>query len=292
MINSKTDIRDKVSLTPKEVGELNFISDSATCLFRRHCRQGLRSHIFEILAADDVFKETKGKIINGTRWYPRAVPKHILRILRTRFSTLDQVLDEVKKYALILQFVGPGLIARSEEFIVEYTGTGKHEIVLCGLQEYVEGAILDPWSLFGQTPLDAFYKAEKSPGDNPVKGRMSKAIEAIAAFVGQIRKMITQTGYIPDLAGNGNLILTPEGGIKLVDINNITRIDQNDIIPLDDKNYPSGDKSVEVLAILEQKILKTEMLPDDPIYRHFLSAERRQRVRKLEEKFYQSLRSG
>ncbi len=286
-MNSSTDIRDKASLTGNEVRQLNFISDLPVCQLRKHYRQGLRSHIFEVLAVDDILKETKGEFINGTRWFPIAVPKHMLRILRTRFTTLDQVLAEVKKYALLLKFLGPDLIARSEEFIVEYTGTEKNQIVLCGLQEYVEGTILDPWGLFNQAPLDTFYQAGEA-SKKPERNRVSRALESIATFVRQTQKMITDAGYIPDLAGNGNLILTTGGGIKLVDINNIIRIDQNDTILLDDKSYPSCDKSVEVLAILEQKILKTESLPHNALYGHFLSAERKKRVRKLEEKFYQS----
>ncbi len=321
------DIRDKESLTENEVRQLNFISDSPAHHFRKHYRQGLRSHIFEVLAADDVLKERQGDIIDGIRCFPRAVPEYMLRILRTRFSTLDQAIDEVRKYTLILKFLGTDLIACSQESIVEYirvertgteriesteaeskeienieaesaeaentetenTETEKSEIVLCGLQEYVVGTILDPWSLLTQAPLDAFYQA-KFPDDHSVNERMTKAFDSIEAFVKQTREMIINTGYIPDLAGNGNLILIPEGGIKLVDINNIIKVHHTDTIYLDDKNYPSCDKSVEVLAILEQKILKTGIIPDDPLYGHFLSVERKNRVKKFEEKFFQSLR--
>lgn len=101
--------------------------------------------------------------------------------------------------------------------------------------------------------------------------------------------MIAETGYIPDLAGNGNLMLTPGGGIKLVDINNIVKLHQEDGIFLDDKEYPACDKSVEVLAVLEEKVLKRKHLDKDPLYGFFMSGKRKELVKKLEEKFYQEL---
>ena len=289
-MDSTPDIRKKESLTGDEVSRLNFISDSTGLYFRKHYRQGLRSHIFEILKSEDVLRETKGHVIKGMRWFPRAVPGHMLRILRARFTTLDQALDEVKKYKLILEFLGYCLIARSQEFIVEYTGINGGEIVLCGIQEYIDGAALDPWALLGQDPLYTFFKA-KFPAVTFECEPLPKAVDAVKCFVKRTRKMIMETGYIPDLAGNGNLIITAGGGIKLVDINNIIKIHLNDIIFLDDKNYPSCDKSVEVLAILEQKILKKNILWDDPLYGHFLSPGRQKRVKELEDRFYQSLDS-
>jgi len=289
------DIREREALTEKEVKSLNFIGASPACNFRKHYRQGLRSHIFEVLSADDVVKEREGTLINGTRWFPRATPRYMLRILRTRFTTLEQALDEVKTYTLILKFLGPDLIARSQEFIVDYKieeGKGS-EILLCGLQEFIHGAILDPWTLLGQEPLLTFYRTRFSGCDSrdTVSSQVKKALKSIAYFVRQARQMIIEAGYVPDLAGNGNLILTPDGGIKLVDINNIIRVHMDDNILLDDKNYPSCDKSVEVLAILEQNILENQTTPDDPIYGHFLSPWRKERVKKLEEKFYQSFGS-
>ena len=289
-MNSKTDIRDKAYLTENEINLLNFISDLPTRHFRMHYRQGLRSHIFEVLNKDDVLKETEGEVVDGSLRFPRAVPQYMLRILRARFTSLDLVLDEVKRYSLILKYLGSDLIAKSEEFIVEYTGTGKSEIVLCGLQEYIQGEILDPWSLFGPTPLVTFYE-HRFPGNNPEKKTIENATNAIATFVKQTRQMINDTGYIPDLAGNGNLIMTPGGGIKLVDINNIIRVVQNDTIALDDKNYPACDKSVEVLALFEQKIIEKENPLDDPLFQHFLSVDRKKIVSKLENKFFQSISS-
>jgi len=288
MISQNTDIRDIASLTGKEVAALNFIRDSETCYFRKHNRQGMRSHIFEVLAADDLLKETNGEIVDSIRWYPRAVPKYMLRILRTQFTSLEQVLDEINKYTLVLKFLGPELIAISNEFIVEYTGTGKSEIVLCGFQEYVQGAIIDPWGLVGQAPFDAFCQTRFS-SDKVDKIRIAAGLESIAAFVRRMRKMITESGYVTDLAGNGNLILTEKGKIKLVDINNIVKVSMDDTILLDDKGYPSCDKSIEVLYILEEKVLKTQNLSGDPLYKHFLSAARKKRVNSLENKFFENL---
>ena len=285
------DIRNAEMVTGEEVRALNFINASPSHHFRRYFRQGLRSHIFEVLDAGDVLKETRGEVMSGVRWFPRAVPRKILRILRTRFDSLGQVLDEVRKYALVLETLGPELIAVSQEFIVEYTGAGRSEIVLCGLQEYVRGKVLDPWSLYGDIPLNAFYKAHFS-GEVSEKSWMTRAGDAVEAFVRRTRKMVMENGYIPDLAGNGNLILTPRGDLKLVDINNIIVVHCDDAILLDDKKYPSCDKSVEVLAILEQKILKNKNLLDDDLYGHFLTEERRTRVRQIEEVFYERHNNG
>ena len=291
MKNLSCDIRDKTSLTGAEVVQLNFIKDSGKYYFRRHNRQGMRSHVLEVLTTEDLLKETSGEIIDGVRLYPRAIPKYMLRILRNRFTTLQETQDEIKTYNLVLKFLGPECIAISNEFIVEYTGTGQSEIVLCGLQEYVRGAILDPWALVGEAPLETFYQS-RFPKDKPQDYSSNKGCESIATFVTRMRKMIAESGFITDLAGNGNLILTGAGDIKLVDINNIIQVSMDDTILLDDKGYPSCDKSIEVLWILEDKILKTANLSDDPLYKHFLSVDRSKKVRNLEKAFFDNLSSS
>jgi hypothetical protein len=289
--NDNCDIRDIPSLDGAEVVQLNFIRDSGKYYFRKHNRQGMRSHVLEVLSAQDLLKETSGEIIDGIRLYPRAIPKYMLRILRTRFITLQEALNEIKTYSLVLKFLGAECVALSNEFIVEYTGTGKSEIVLCGLQEYVRGAIFDPWGLVGQAPLETFYQS-RIPGEGPDNKRTAKGFGSIATFVTRMRKMITESGYITDLAGNGNLILTSNGDFKLVDINNILQVSKDDTILLDDKGYPSCDKSIEVLWILEDKILKTADLADDPLYKHFLSVDRSKKVRSLEKEFFEKLSSS
>ncbi|WP_139795803.1 hypothetical protein [Desulfocicer vacuolatum] len=282
-----SNIHDVAVITAEEVMALNFINLSPACHLRRYFRQGLRSHIFEVLDVCDVSKETQGELSKGVRWFPRAVPQKMLRILRTRFSQLSQALDEVNKYTMILKFLGPEFIAVSQEFIVEYHGANGSEIILCGLQEYVQGKALDPWDLSGDNPIDIFFQRH-FPGQNSGGKSVKKAIESISFFVKKVKRMAMDEGYIPDLAGNGNLIITARGELKLVDINNIIKVHYNEKIFLDDKKYPSCDKSVEVLAILEQKVMKNKFFLDGQLYRHFFSTERRQRVKELEEKFYQN----
>ena len=101
--------------------------------------------------------------------------------------------------------------------------------------------------------------------------------------------MISDAGHVPDLAGIGNLLVTPAGRLKLVDINNIVQIKMDDTILIDDKGYPSCDVSIEVLSILDQNISQNPLRLDDPLYRFFLSAERRKKVKHLEREFSMSL---
>ena len=288
-MNQRTDIRDQAYLSGSEVKKLNFIKVSTTLEFRKYYRAGLRSHIFEVLEARDVQRETQGEIIDGIRMFPRARPLKMFRILRNRFKNKEAVFQEIKKYNILLKFLGPDLIALSEEFMADYTGMGESQIVLCGLQEYVDGQILDPWRLFGDNYLmELFGSMPQTDGlDQPAL--VDKARKNIESFVKKIREMITLTGYIPDLAGIGNLILTPGGELKLVDINNIVEIKLNDTILLDDKGYPSGDVSIEVLSILERDILQQEIHMEDPLYRLFLSPERREKVKIIEREFYTNL---
>jgi hypothetical protein len=143
------------------------------------------------------------------------------------------------------------------------------------LQEYVSGEILDPWSL----PLSV-TKAVKN----------ALALHA-ARFAAGVKQMILEEGYIPDLAGIGNLFATPEGRIKLVDINNISRIPKGARICLDDRGYPACDKSIEALARIEQHLCRTgPRVLDKPPYNEVLTAERMREVRKLEKRFYERLK--
>lgn len=284
-MNQVTDIRDQAHLSGGEVKNLNFINASKTLIFRKYFRSGLRSHIFEVLLAGDVLRETQGEIIDGIRMFPRARPVKMFRILRNRFESKEAVFHEIKKYNTLLKFLGPDLMACSEEFMADYSDGKKNQIVLCGLQEYVEGQILDPWRLFGDNYLVEIFLSMPQGGSSP-QAKIKTAKKNIATFVKKIRQMIAQTHYIPDLAGIGNLILTPSGALKLVDINNIVEIKLSDTILLDDKEYPSCDVSIEVLSILERDILKRDIPEDDPLYRFFLSPERKKRVTAIENEFY------
>jgi len=179
MNKTTKDIRDQAYLTENEVLKLNFINDSSQYIFRKYYRSGLRSHILEILAAEDVLKETQGEITEGIRLFPRARPKKIFRILRNRFENKEAVFQEIKKYHFLLKFLGPNFIAESEEFIVDYTGTEKSQIVLCGLQEYIEGEILDPWGLSSKNFLLDLLKTSGCP-DFQLTDRVKKARKNIA----------------------------------------------------------------------------------------------------------------
>ena len=282
------DIRDRNVLSGDEVLGLNFIKGSGPYLFRRYYRSGLRSLIFEVLSAGDVEKETEGEIIGGIRLFPRAKPRKMFRILRNRFASKEEVLTEIEKYRVLLNHLGPDLIAASDEFMVDYALRGKREIVLCGLQEYVEGEILDPWRLSIKEPLkDMFTSLSGTRMEYPEW--LKKVRENIGRFVERTRQMIHSSGYIPDLAGIGNLIVMKDAGFKLVDINNIVPLKPDRTILIDDKGYPSCDVSVEVLSILERDVLQIPLLPDDPLYRHFLAPERKKEVRRLETLFYARL---
>jgi len=308
-MNQVTDIRDQAHLSGNEVKKLNFIKNSKNLIFRKYFRSGLRSHIFEVLFARDILKETQGEIIDGIRMFPRARPIKMFRILRNRFETKEAVFQEIQKYNTLLKFLGPDLIACSEEFMADYAGGKKNQIILCGLQEYVEGQILDPWRLFGDNYLmDLFLSMPQTGGSDLLaeatqagialaevaQAEIAQAVvetakKNIATFVEKVRQMIAQTHYIPDLAGIGNLILTPSGALKLVDINNIVEIKLSDTILLDDKEYPSCDVSIEVLSILERDILKRDISEEDPLYRFFLSPERKKRRTAIENEFYANL---
>lgn len=281
------DIRDQAYLSGDEVSQLNFIKDSKRYLFRKYYRSGLRSHIFEVLLAGDVKKETEGDIRDGIRVFPRAKPQKMFRIFRNRFNSKEAIFYEIKRYKILLNYLGSDFIALSEEFIADYRGTGTSRIVLCGLQEYVPGEILDPFRLMGKDSLHTLLGSMSHGID--LGSRVKIAERSVESFVKRIRRLMENTGYIPDLAGVGNLILTPGGGIKLVDINNIVDIRLDNTIHLDDKGYPACDVSIQVLSILEQELLGRNIIDKDPLYQRFLTPERQEKVKKIEQQFYKDL---
>lgn len=287
-MENNQDIRERLSLSSDEMMALNFINSSGPYAFRKFYRSGLRSHIFEVLLREDLNKEISGEIIDGVRCFPRAEPKKIFRIFRDRFKTTDKVFYEIHKYELLLKYLGHDLIAQSEEFMVDYKINGQKHILLCGLQEYVHGEILDPWKIFGSSYLDSFY-TNTAHQKREAPSYVDKAVENIGLFVKRIKDLYTKTGYIPDLAGIGNLMLTSDGCLKLVDINNILKLELNDSIPIDDKGYPSCDISVEVLSILEDKILGRSDYMEEPLYEFILNPARRAKIKAHEKAFYQGL---
>ena len=76
------DIRDKAVITHSDVLKLNFIASDTPYVFRRHYRQGLRSHVMEVLHPDDFRLESSGTMIDGTKWYPKARPIKIFRLFQ------------------------------------------------------------------------------------------------------------------------------------------------------------------------------------------------------------------
>jgi hypothetical protein len=290
------DVRDRPYLNEDDVLVLNFITDPGSYAYRRHYRQGLRSHIMEVLNHEDVENEKNGVIIEGSKWYPRAEPLRMLRIFRTRFNSLQEAEEEVERVKIIEIYLGPDNVAKSDEFIVDYIRDGKGELLLCGLQEYVKGAVLDPWnplednhllSILRRISFDDFEDAVMV-GDRWIRSVRDKAEN----FIGKVKKMILEAHHVPDLAGIGNLMLTNNADIKLVDINNISKVSFDPIIPLDDRGYPVCDKSIEALSLIEKGLLSRSLQPDDPIYATYLESKRLEEVKLMERKFYLSLEAA
>ncbi len=286
----KEDLREKTSLNHQEVVGLNFVKDSRSYFFRRHYKQGLRSHVMEVLRRDDVKRERTGVVIEGVRWFPKAKPIKILRIFRTKFKSLDQALEEVNRVKIIEKYLAPDHVAMSDEFLVDYVLDGKREFILCGLQEAVAGEILDPWSPITKEHLaELFSRMSRESTETRDRGRgrlIQRAQKRVNKFIQGVKRMILEANHVPDLAGVGNLLLTPEGEVKLVDINNISSVSFGPNISIDDKGYPVCDKSIQALALLEQKILGKAINKEDAVYKTFLDAQRMRRVKVLEDKFH------
>lgn len=287
------DIRDKPYLIHKDILGLNFIRDPGIYLYRRHYRSGLRSHIMQVLNLEDVEKEKKGIIIDGFRWYPRAEPLKILRIFRTRFNIREDAEEELKRVRIIQTYLAPDYIAGTGEFLVDYSRNGQCEILLCGLQEYVQGQILDPWGLLNKDHLASlrYDMGFDNTEDSVISSDqwIHRVRKRADNFVKKLKQMIAEMGHVPDLAGAGNLILTRSGNIKLVDINNVSMISFDPVINLDDRGYPVCDKSIEALSLIEQKLLGRSSLRTEPIYDTFLDPGRIKKVRALDEEFQISM---
>lgn len=291
----KQDIRDKLQISHNDIIELNFIRRQDTYVFRKYYKQGLRSQIMEVLAAKDVIKQNKGEFINGIKRYPWARPKKILRIFRTKFESFEQIFDEIKKYKLIEQYLPRDSYSKSYEFIVDYIQEGQRDVMLCGLQDFIEGNVLNPWDLYQKNYLENLFSNMQQEARNPSKMTFARFIEKIqkqvSEFIESLKKMILETGYLPDLAGIGNLIVTFDGDIKLVDINNISKISSGPEICLDDKGYPVCDKSIEAISIMEQVLMGQTIDNTKEPYRIFLDPLRIKAVKNMEEKFHGALKS-
>jgi hypothetical protein len=287
------DIRDKSIIRHEDVIALNFIRDTGDYVFRRHHLNGLRSHIMELLTSDDVIKETEGVIVNGIQRFPIAKPLKMLRIFRKRFSGFEEILDEIRRFQIVGRYLSSFHLAMSEEFIVDYRMGKNRDILLCGLQEYVEGECLDPWTVQKNNCLENL--AEKlaespGPGDFFSKSELIHRIEkSVESFVIQVKKMIQEARCVPDLAGNRNILVTRNGHVKLVDINNISYISSDGCVLMDDFNYPVCDKSIEALSLIEQKLLGRRLEKNDPVYISVLKPERLREVDRLALQFQKAM---
>jgi hypothetical protein len=286
------DIRDLPFIGHNDVIGLNFISNPCPYIFRRHFRQGLRSHIMEVLQPAHVAREVSGTMRDGRRWYPRARPLKIFRIFRARLKTLAEALDEIARVKILEDYLAPVFLAKSEEFVVDYQGPAGRDILLCGFQEFVEGEILDPWSaLEPEKLMAAMYHRlhrDKAPSGIGASRWIGEARSLAALFISRIKQMIMEKQHLPDLAGVGNLVMVASGEIKLVDLNNITGAVLSADILLDERGYPVCDKSIEALALLEHGLLNRPIDSGEPVYRSFLDPKRMKEVKDLEAAFHRS----
>ena len=290
------DVRSHPNLRHRDIIRLNFINAGTPYVFRKHYRQGLRSQIMEIIDPEDVTLETVGTLKDGVRHFPTATPRWMLRIFRSKFDTTREALDEIRRLKVVETYLSAHQYARSAEFLVDYRYGDEYHRLLCGLQEFVAGEVLNPWQISSlQDVENLFSDLLQSRLVSPYrrwKIWIASVRDHSRRFIRNIKRMVMETGYIPDLAGVGNLMLTPEGLLKLVDINNISKIVFEDQVALDDKGYPVGDKSIEALARLETCLLGRTVEEGDPLYDHFLTPQRRKRVKVLENAFYSANGAG
>jgi hypothetical protein len=289
------DIRDKAHIRHEDIIELNFIRKPGAYVFRKYHKQGLRSQIMEVLDPDDVIKQNRGEIINGILCFPWAMPLKMLRIFRARFTSLKDVFEEIRKLKIIEKYLPSDSYAKSDEFIADYMWNGNRDVILCGLQEYVAGEILNPWETTGMKQLENFFAGisvnrRNTPGITTDQ-LITRFRKNVKNFIKSVKKMILEANYVPDFAGFENLLVTPGGDIKLVDINNVSRVSFGPDILLDDKGYPVCDKSIEAISILEQKLLDKPIDKTETLYKIFLDPLRMKDVSVLEEKFHRSLKS-
>ncbi len=269
--------------SPEDILGLNFIRNPNPCIFRRHHSRGLRSHITWLLDPEDVAKEGRGEIREGILTFPKAMPRKVLRIFKREFACLEDVLDETRRYKIMVSCLGPENIAQSTEFIVScLTSTGE-KIVLCGLQEYVQGNVLDPWGEMHLCRNSDLFTNMQIPADNDPESEIffRKIRNSAARFIGRIKNMAADTGLIPDLAGIGNILLSTAGEFCLVDINNMSSVSFGPEICTDDKNFPVCDKSVEALSLMEEKLLGRQPDMSEKLYQVYLSPERKARAMEI-----------
>jgi len=289
-----TDIRDLPHISHEDVIGLNFIRSPGKYVFRKYYKQGLRSQIMEVLDPKDVKKQNRGETVNGTLLFPWAKPLKMLRIFRTRFNSIDDAFEEIVKLKIVERYLPQDAYAKSEEFIVDYIRNGERDFILCGLQEYVAGEVLDPWNLIHGDQWEDLFDSMRAEGLYASHVSTEQLIQRVRKkaenFIAGAKKMILEANYVPDFAGVANLLLTPAGDIKLVDINNISKVTFGSEISLDGKGYPVCDKSIEAIAILEEKLLDRPIDRTEKIYKTFFAPQRMAAVKALEEKFHRNMK--
>ena len=286
------DIRDKSHISHEDVLSLNFIRKPGAYEFRKYHKQGLRSHIMEVLDPEDVLKQNKGEVADGIRIFPWAKPLKILRIFRTKFWSAKEVFEEIKKLKIVEKYLPDDSYAKSDEFIVDYIWNNNRDFILCGLQEYVEGEVLNPWDPISKIQLAGLFTPMEGHGFQMTSEQLiQKFYKKVEHFIACVKKMILKANYVPDFAGVENLLITPTGNIKLVDINNISKVFLEPEIRLDDKGYPVCDKSIEAISMLEKKLLGKPIDKTERLYKIFLDPQRMKAVGELEEKFHLSAMS-
>ena len=288
------DIRDIQDINHADIRALNFIRSNASLYFRRHYRHGLRSHIMEILSAHDRRLENEGQIEDGIRSFPRAQPRKMLRLFRRQFDSVEQAIEEIRRLQILDRYLSTAFYAPSDEFIVDYWGPEGFSLMLCGLQEYIPGEDLDPWHHNPANQLSEI--CHRLTSEQYDTSRIShhdlcaRIRQQANEFIARIKQMALEANYLPDLAGIGNILVTATGQIKLVDINNISRLRFDHQIHVDDKGYPVCDKSIEALALLEEHITGKVDLKHDPVYQHFFDPQRIDEVKLLEQAFNRALK--
>lgn len=277
------DIRDCDRIEHADIRALNFIREDAPYVFRRHFRTGLRSRIIEVLEADAVTRETRGVMVDGVRCFPRARPVKMLRIFRARFEDLAQGLRETRRLKRVERWLAPEFVAVSEEFFVDYRCGGRRQILLCGLQDHVHGAALDPWQAVCPGYLERIHgQVEDETGTRMGFAQFEQRLKAnLDAFVTAVRRLMEREKILPDLAGVRNLVVDMDARLRLVDINNIQDLVFGDTIVLDDKGYPVLDKSLEALDLLACQFLGRHDLRDDARLAIFFAPDRKARVEAL-----------
>ena len=213
----------------------------------------------------------------------------MFRVFRAKFETFEEAWAEVERVKIVSEYLAPEFMAHSYECIVEYHGPHGSELMLCGFQEYIEGDIIDLWTILdAESLLPVIYKTMRDRGvAMPLSSAewVADAREKGSQLIGRLKRMITHSGHIPDLAGVGNLIITPNGEICLVDINNISTVYSDSTIPLDEKGYPACDKSVEALSLIEQKIVGQPIDMEEKLYKQFLTSQRKNLAQEKAELF-------